>query len=88
MKVSRKRVLDCLDRILARINEPQKKPTGSVISNNDKDFLTKDWQFVDDHGLLNWEIIFKLGKAKERFGSYTKWTSTKSAYYRFQKQKE
>ncbi|GAA5806288.1 hypothetical protein HPULCUR_011819 [Helicostylum pulchrum] len=74
------------------INEPRKKPTGSVLSNNDNDSVIKDWQFVDnyyeDHGSFNWEIIFKLGKAKELFGSYSKWTSAKSAYYRFKKQKQ
>ncbi len=89
---SGKRALDCLDRVLVRINEPRKKPIGSVLSNNDNDFVIKDWQFVDkyyeDHGSLNWETIFKLGKAKELFDSYSKWTSAKSAYYQFQKQKQ
>ena len=89
---SRKRALDCLDRVLDRINEPRKKPTGSVLSNDDNDVAIKDWQFVDkyyeDHGSLNCEIVFKLGKAKELFDSYSKWTSAKSAYYQFQKQKQ
>ena len=89
---SGKRALDCLDRVLVRINEPRKKPIGSVLSNNDNDFVIKDWQSVDkyyeDHGSLNWETIFKLGKAKELFDSYSKWTSAKSAYYQFQKQKQ
>lgn len=89
---SRKRTLDCLDKVLVRINNPRKKPTGSVLSNNFNDFVIKDWQFVDkyyeDHGSLNWEAIFQLGKAKGLFGNYSKWTSAKAAYYRFQKQKQ
>lgn len=68
---SRKCALDCLDRVLVRINEPRKKLTGSVLSNNDNDFVIKDWQFVDkyyeDHGSLNWETIFKLDKAKKNY---------------------
>lgn len=61
-KSSRKRALGCLDRVLVRINEPRKKPTGSVLSNNENDFVIKDWQFDDkyyeDHGSLNWETTW------------------------------
>lgn len=89
---SRKRTLDSLNQVLLMISEPRKKPTGSVLPNSDSDSATKDWQFVDkyhnDHGLFNWETIFEFGKARELFGNYSKWTSVKSAYYRYQKQKQ
>ncbi|GAA5813007.1 hypothetical protein MFLAVUS_006473 [Mucor flavus] len=84
---SKKRAVDCLDQVLTKINQPQKKATGSILSNNDE-----DWKFVEkyyeDHGSLNWEAIFKLGKLNERFGNYSKWTSAKAAYYRFKKQNQ
>lgn len=77
--ISKKRAVDCLNHVLTKINEPRKNPTGHLLSNNDK-----DWQFVDkyyeDHGSLNWEAIFKLGKLNELFGNYSKGTSVKAAF--------
>ncbi|OAD65534.1 hypothetical protein PHYBLDRAFT_64604 [Phycomyces blakesleeanus NRRL 1555(-)] len=74
-----KRGLGRLDRVLVKINELRKKSTKSALPNNDKDLVIKDWGFVDkyyeDHGSLNWETIFKLGKAKGLFANYSKWTS-------------
>lgn len=84
---SRKRAVECLYQVLTKINEPRKKPTESVLSNN-----TKDWQFVDKHyedrGFLSWEALFKLGKLNERFGNYSKWSSAKAAYNRYKKQNQ
>lgn len=68
---SKKRAVDCLDQVLSKINEPRKKQTGPTFSKNDE-----DWKFVEkyyeDHGSLNWEAIFNLGKLNERFGNYSK----------------
>lgn len=85
---SQKRTLACLDQVLHIINQ-QESTTASAIGTSDSG--SADWQFVEkyhnDHGAFNWQTIFELGKAKNLFKSYSKWTSAKSAYYRQKKQR-
>ncbi|KAI8394263.1 uncharacterized protein BYT42DRAFT_609993 [Radiomyces spectabilis] len=88
---SRKRTIDCLDKIINMINDQQEAPT-TPTANKPNNSDAKGWEFAEnyrkDHGAFNWESIFQLGKTKGLFKSYAKWTGAKSAYYRQKRQKQ
>lgn len=90
-KKSRKRTLDCLDQVLAKVTQ-QKKKIDSGQSKDLESSEVKDWLFVKEyhkeHGDFDWKMIFDLGKEKSLFSRYSSSNSTKAAFYKYEKSKQ
>ncbi|CAO0799427.1 unnamed protein product [Mucor circinelloides] len=73
-KNSRKRTLDCLDQVLAKVTQRKKKIDSGQSKDSDSSEV-KEWLFVEEynkeHGDFNWKTIFDLGKEKELFSRYS-----------------